>query len=185
MRKQADWVLLEHAAPTLAGIKTASMFRLKGLQAEREAALCAWREVISARGISVAVLQEETESALVYVYRASYLRQDWEHPGVAEFLAAYGYDAAAPVAENLDRLRIRLAESNFPHEIGLFLGYPLADVQGFIAHCGRNYRLCGCWKVYGDPCFAQRCFAKYKKCRDVYLKCYEQGQLLSRLTVVR
>ena len=93
--------------------------------------------------------------------------------------------AAAPVAENLDRLRIRLAESSFPHEIGLFLGYPLADVQGFIAHCGRNYRLCGCWKVYGDPCFAQRCFAKYKKCRDVYLKCYEQGQLLSRLTVVR
>ena len=67
MRKQADWVLLEHAAPTLAGIKTASMFRLKGLQEEREAALCAWREVISARGISVAVLQEETESALVYV----------------------------------------------------------------------------------------------------------------------
>ena len=71
----------------------------------------------------------------------------------------------------------------FPHEIGLFLGYPLEDVQGFIENCGKNYRLCGCWKVYGDPQAALRCFARYEKCARVYLQCYQNGHSLSRLTV--
>ena len=69
------------------------------------------------------------------------------------------------------------------HEIGLFLGYPLEDVQGFIENCGKNYRLCGCWKVYGDPQAALRCFARYEKCARVYLQCYQNGHSLSRLTV--
>ncbi len=183
MRKQAEWTLLEHAAPTLAGIKTASMFRFKEAQAERETALYRWRKVLSARGVSIATLQEGTESALIYVYRAAHLRRDWAQPDTAKFLAAYDYDTAALLEENLERLRVRLAAESFPHEIGLFLGYPLVDVQGFIAHCGRNYRLCGCWKVYGDPYIAQQCFAQYKKCRAAYLKCYAQGYSLSRLTL--
>ena len=39
----------------------------------------------------------------------------------------------------------------FPHEVGLFLGYPLDDVTGFIEQKGKNYKCCGIWKVYGDP----------------------------------
>ena len=38
----------------------------------------------------------------------------------------------------------------FPHEIGIFLGYPLADVAGFIRNKGRNCKCIGTWKVYGD-----------------------------------
>lgn len=30
--------------------------------------------------------------------------------------------------------RIQNAGGEFPHEIGLFLGYPLGDVKGFIKH---------------------------------------------------
>ena len=56
-------------------------------------------------------------------------------------------------------------------------------VQGFIENCGKNYRLCGCWKVYGDPQAALRCFARYEKCARVYLQCYQNGHSLSRLTV--
>lgn len=62
-------------------------------------------------------------------------------------------------------LQKRLEEPEFPHEIGIFLGYPLEDVDGFITHQGENCKLCGCWKVYGNVEQARRTFANYEKCR--------------------
>ena len=53
--------------------------------------------------------------------------------------------------------------AEFPHEIGLFLGYPPEDVQGFLEN-----RLCkcvGCWKVYGDEQAAQNGFASSANAR--------------------
>ena len=58
-----------------------------------------------------------------------------------------------------------LQKPEFPHEIGIFLGYPLEDVDGFITHQGENCKLCGCWKVYGNVEQARRTFANYEKCR--------------------
>ena len=32
----------------------------------------------------------------------------------------------------------KAGKADFPHEMGIFLGYPLGDVKGFIEHHGRN-----------------------------------------------
>ena len=60
----------------------------------------------------------------------------------------------------------RLEGEEFPHEIGLFLGYPPEDVEGFCRYQGQNYKLCGRWKVYGDREAACRRFQRYDHCRD-------------------
>ena len=65
----------------------------------------------------------------------------------------------------------------------MFLGYPLADVKGFIRHKGKNFTLCGCWKCYGDPVAAQRRFARYRRCTELYRRRYAQGATLGQLTV--
>ena len=84
----------------------------------------------------------------------------------------------------LERLRLRLAQSEeFPHEIGVFLGYPLPDVIAYIRNGGRNCLCCGCWKVYFDEHGARRTFARFRKCREVYARLFAQGCPLSRLTV--
>ena len=36
----------------------------------------------------------------------------------------------------------------FPHEMGLLLGYPIEDVRGFIEHNGCGCLYSGYWKVY-------------------------------------
>lgn len=48
------------------------------------------------------------------------------------------------VAELIRRVR---HEEDFPHEIGLFLGYPSEDVSGFIKHGAKNSKCVGTWKV--------------------------------------
>ena len=40
------------------------------------------------------------------------------------------------------------AGGDFPHEIGLLLGYPPEDVSGFIENGGKNFLCSGYWKVY-------------------------------------
>ena len=65
-------------------------------------------------------------------------------------------------------------ESDFPHEVGLFLGYPPRDVEGFIREKARRAKCTGAWKVYGDEEVARKTFALYKRCtracRDDYLR---------------
>ncbi len=84
----------------------------------------------------------------------------------------------------LRQLRARLQRRNeFPHEIGVFLGYPLEDVQGFMENQGRNYTCCGCWKSYGDPAQARRCFSSYRACTAAYKRRYADGMGVEQLTV--
>ena len=70
-----------------------------------------------------------------------------------------------------------------PHEVGLFLGYPLADVVGFIENEGKNCKCAGCWKVYGNEAAARRRFAQFKACRYIYAYQFQNGRTLSQLTV--
>ena len=80
----------------------------------------------------------------------------------------------------------RLGESSeFPHEIGLFLGYPCEDVKGFIENKASSAKCVGCWKVYGDADKAQKQFELFKKCAKVYQQQFELGKPLTRLTVRR
>ena len=84
----------------------------------------------------------------------------------------------------MDCLAGRLSASDgFPHEIGVFLGYPLADVKGFIENRGANYLCSGLWKVYCDEQEAQRTFQRYRKCTDIYEKLWLAGHSIGRLTV--
>ena len=81
-------------------------------------------------------------------------------------------------------LRQRLAESPcFPHEIGVFLGYPLSDVIAFMRDGGRGCRCSGCWKAYTNECEAMRIFQRYKACRAAYQTLFRAGWPLERLTV--
>ena len=74
-------------------------------------------------------------------------------------------------------------KDGFPHEVGLFLGYPLDDVTGFIEQKGKNYKCCGIWKVYGNEKQTQMLFRKLKKCSEIYRRLFADGRSILQLTV--
>ena len=51
-----------------------------------------------------------------------------------------------------------LGKEWFPHEMGLLLGYPPEDVEGFILQNGRNALCSGYWKVYENAESKRRTF---------------------------
>jgi len=176
--------LILHCSPTLAGIKTASLFSYTFLS--EKALACSLRsvnETLVPRGIRAEVLRIQENNALIFVYRESLLSAALCKNEVDKFLAGYGYSGNS-VRQHITRLKSRLASCcAFPHEIGVFLGYPLPDVIGFIENNGRNSKCAGCWKVYCDEYEAVRLFAKFQKCKSVYTRMFLQGRPIERLIV--
>ena len=138
---------------------------------------------LQARGISLVVLRVQNQKALMYVCRKQRLQERLDDQEVQNFLGKYGY-VQKDADYALQRLKERLAKAEgFPHEIGVFLDYPLEDVVGFIENAGQNYKCSGCWKVYCNECETRKLFAKYKKCREVYRRLWKQGRDIRTLTV--
>jgi len=180
-----DKMLIEHCSPTLGGLKTAGLFSYPySSGGELDFAVSAWNSELNSKGVSLYILCRRKERALVYVCRDSMLEDDLQNTGVQEFLKGYGYRGfgSSCCIENLqERLR---SSSDFPHEIGLFLGYPLEDVKGFIENAGQNCKCTGYWKVYCNECETVKLFMKYKKCKDIYTKLFEnRGRSVWELTV--
>lgn len=177
-------MLVEHCSATLASIKSANLFSMFfATEEELKHQMIFWNTCMEAKGIRLFVLGIQRERALIYVYRKNQLEQDLQRSGVAEFLKEYGYKSV-DVEYALERLKNRILESgNFPHEIGVFLNYPLEDVKGFIENKGKNYQYLGQWKVYCNAEEAKKTFRKYEKCKDVYVRLWGQGRSVMKLTV--
>ena len=179
-------MLVRQCAPTLAGMKPGSLFCFHHSPPEvLRRKVCQWNERLAPLGLTVQILLERpgAGSAIIYVYRRNHLEQLLSGGAHQEFLRNVGYTGT-----DLDSLLPQLArrlerQPEFPHEIGLFLGYPLRDVIGFIENRGRNFTCCGFWKSYGDPAEMQVCFACYRRCIQTYVAMFEQGIPIERLAV--
>lgn len=120
---------------------------------------------------------------MIYVFRKMGLEKDLRDEQANRYLKKLGYNTDS-TDEVLNFLKKRICtQDDFPHEIGFFLGYPPEDVVGFIENNGKNFKFCGCWKVYSDVNEAEKRFHMYRKCRDVYKKIYSCGKSVNMLTV--
>ncbi len=180
----SEELIIKHCSPTLAGIKTANLFNCSY---KSKAKLCEqikrYNKMFHKKGLRVLPLKISENNALIYVYRPSKLKEDLNDSRAESILNNMGYMSDNP-SRCLVNLIDRLSESSdFPHEIGLFLGYPPEDVSGFIENKASGFKLCGCWKVYGDVNKAKVMFSKYKKCTDEYLRRLNVGVNIERLAV--
>lgn len=169
--------LINYCAPTLAGCKIGNIFTYKKKENEDiNFYLHDWNEKLNKLGIFITVLRETKTSNLVYVYNRFNLQKLLNEEEIFNYLFSVGYrsknvdDALLNLMENL-----KTKKGEFPHEIGIFLGYPLCDVIGFIKNSGKSYKKCGNWKVYGCKKESQILFDRYDYCKNCYKKLYSKG----------
>ena len=180
----SDEMIIRHCSPTLAGLKTGNVFNCP--YSDKQELFSSVRSLnrrLVPKGVRVVPLRISADRVLLYIYRPDKLKHDLTVEAAAEILEAYGY-SADDSGKCVVRLSRRLYETEeFPHEIGLFLGYPPEDVRGFIENRAEGYKCIGCWKVYGDEKSAKKQFARYQKCTDVYCSQWAEGKSIERLTV--
>lgn len=174
-----EQTLAWHCAPSLAGIKPADLISWRPPQQEGMPMLGHYAGALARRGIRLRVLGCRGERLLLLIFRPGRLEACLKTGAVEAMLAQAGYPVGGTVDEMLSHLSRRLARGeDFPHEIGLFLGYPPEDVEGFRRHEGRNCKLSGLWKVYGDVEQARKRFEDYHRCRRALKRRLEAGHCL-------
>lgn len=180
----SEQILVAHCAPTLAGLKSGSLFCFSYNSVEEVRKYMAyWNRLLNTKGVMVKVLRLINGKALIYVYRYKKMMKDIENEAVREFLNERGYSCES-IDQMLEHLSKRItSENEFPHEIGLFLGYPFEDVLGFIENKGQNHKCVGIWKVYSDEEKANCIFELYQKCTRIYRKRLNEGTSILQLTV--
>jgi len=184
MDKTFERLLIEQCAPTLAGMKTGSLFTYQADgQEATQRNIEKWNRKLWPRGIHIVLLRRCEKRFLIYVYREKKMEACLGDSLSSAFLNTIGYDVSS-LQKCIFFLKRRMKKTGgFPHEIGLFLGYPLEDVIGFIENKGKNFCCCGYWKVYADRCAAQKNFARFKKCKSVYMDLFRRGKSALQLTV--
>lgn len=176
--------LIMHAAPTLASLKAANLFGYRHTSSDStDSEIKRLNTGFATKGIRVIKLIDTGSRALIYVYRQRDLSLILGDEENQDFLFSLGYfymSTEEAIAELVKRIR---STGGFPHEIGIFLGYPLADVTGFMADRGEHATYEGLWKSYCEPEKARKYFSKLEKCASVYARSYEGGRTLDELTV--
>ncbi len=173
--------MVQHASPTLAGIKTANLFQCKA-DCEQEISTCIqnWNHILNPKGIRLSILKYKRKHALIYLFRQQLLQKTLLDIAHIEFLSRFGYDCHC-VDSCLEHLKIRLRQHDFPHEIGVFLGYPLHDIKAFIANAGQHYTMSGYWKVYENVVQAEKIFGLYQRCTKEYCTQFAKGKAITQL----
>lgn len=176
--------IVKHCSPTLAGLKTGNMFTASFADAiALRDSVRRWNRQLSGKGLRILPLRYRNGKALIYVFRPKRLYQDLQDNLACDVLEGCGYCDKNP-QKCIIHLMKRLSENgDFPHEVGLFLGYPPIDVKGFIENKAQNSKCVGHWKVYGDEHAAQKKFDLYNKCTRIYCEQLSKGRNIERLIV--
>ena len=155
-RSYIERYFLLSSAPILAGVKPSMLISFKHCcksvweelreQLEEAAGLC-----------SIELCQGENIFSLL-IYSKELMQLRLSAPSSRLILEQYGYPECEDLENLLAFLAGRFRQCSFPHEIGVFLGYPPKDVQGFIEKNGKDFLCCRYWKVYHDEGCARETF---------------------------
>ncbi len=174
--------LIEYCAETLAALKMANLFSYPYQTVERlNQEILKVNELIRETKITIECLKVGRKRALIYVYRKEWVQKTLKEMRVSQFLSYFGYQVFT-IDDCITYLKERLNScTDFPHEIGIFLDYPIEDVIGFIEHQGKDYKGKGYWKVYDHVAETLQRFEQFTSCREFYLHQYKEGLSLQDL----
>ena len=172
---RTEYAIGRYCGVTFAGLKIAS---LVNVEKGEEDVLEELSARFAGRGFSFRLLREERGRLLVYVCHRERLEEYLARPEIKAFLQLFGYEYSS-ADEALDQLQARMT-GEFPHEIGIFLGYPLCDVRGFL-NDPEGCLLCGAWKVYENADEAARTFERFRRCSACICRHMDMGRSLTQI----
>lgn len=176
--RKTDWEDIEiqiafQCAPFIAGLKMSNLLICWHNELDK------LKHILKQAGLSFFVVAETDRKAAVLVFDRYQLEAYLRERKVRQIFQDMGYQDFA-LGKLLLAFRLRyegylVKKLEFPHEMGLLLGYPVEDVEGFIFNGGKNCLYAGYWKVYGDLPQKMLLFSKYERARDTALQLTDKG----------
>jgi hypothetical protein len=165
--------LLVKAAPVMLKVKPAMLVRLtncnRAVELQRYDIFCIHQQdILKVLKLDYVIMKNNGADFQVLFYDRPELEKVLANKANQAFLSNFGYSSAWNAEQFLDELRKRFCGKEFPHEIGVFLGYPLKDVSGFIEKSPECVPVPnGMWRVFGSPNESLHLMWKYRFAEDI------------------
>ncbi|TCK92809.1 uncharacterized protein DUF3793 [Natranaerovirga hydrolytica] len=147
-------------------VKRKNLFKLWNMYKE---------EVCNHLNLKYYVIKEKDNKVLVLFYKSETLKNHLKDDEYVRFLKNLGYTARMSLDDKLHYLKERFKIINCPHEVGIFLGIPIEDVESFIENNGEGYIFYRYWKVYHNSQRAREIFDRYDNHRATMVKDMEKN----------
>lgn len=171
--KSVETQIALQCAPLISGLK---MSNLLIVSAEDETLV---RMILRKSGISFYRLLKSGEKVTFLLFRREWLEAYLQQKEVRAVFVAEGYQDY--ILGNVfrtfqERYKHYMNGGDcFPHEMGLLLGYPVEDVQGFMENEGKNFLYSGYWKVYADVQEKIKLFQKFETAKETVIQLLSYG----------
>lgn len=171
--KNVETQVVLQCAPVLMNVKISNLLMLPSV----------WKNEIKSLfeelPLELVELYEHNGKTAFLVYRPLELSKYLNEQDTACAMQKFGYEKME-LGEIVERFSIRYGEyhsgeGEYPHEIGLILGYPTEDVLGFIEHGGKDYAYSGYWKVYGNVAVAVMRFKMFDYAKESGIQMLNRG----------
>nr|WP_315104307.1 DUF3793 family protein [uncultured Catonella sp.] len=160
-------------APVISGIKLSNLLTIPAKK------LRELFRILRGTGLTFRVIYPGKERLVILVYREDELKEYLEKEEIKTFIRRCGYpisDIKQMLPMFIKRyIRYMELRQEFPHELGVLLGYPIEDVEGFIRNNGKNYLHSGYWKVYKDAAAKIKLFKNYEKVQTEIVRLLYEG----------
>ena len=171
--KNVENQLALQCAPLIAGLKPSNLLIIS------KSSLYQVRQILKNSGISYTVLLVSGQRITILLYNRKELESYLAKTEVQQLFATMGYqkfslEEILPVFQ--ERYEYHMEKNSaFPHEMGLLLGYPVEDVEGFILNQGKNCLHIGYWKVYGNLAEKLQLFRKFELAKETLIQLVSNG----------
>ncbi len=143
--------LIEHLAPVIFGVKPSEILSYRKFDCDRCQKLCHIEQAFkNAKNIKLRRIHQDNDEIKIFFYNPKALKAHLEKPKAAICLKKFGYPIDEDIEIQIDDLVGRIEKGLCPHEIGVFLGYPIKDVLGYLGWSSLSHTKTRCWKIYGD-----------------------------------
>lgn len=182
-RKELEAQIALQCAPLLCGIKISNLLTVQRKHKKEVLRL------FYGTAVCCYILFESGSKITFLLYNRNKLEAYLKEAETAVLMEEFGYKGCS-LGQILREVASKYREhmegnAEFPHEIGLLLGYPPEDVKGFIIHQGKNCLEAGYWKVYADLAGRRRIFADYDNAREEIIWMLSAGMRIRKILECR
>lgn len=154
--------LIEILGPVILGSKPAEILNLSSKDNNKETKLNDIKLFFSnCTRLSYEIINIQDGGVRIVFINKESLSKALSNKKCLNFLKFVGYPSNYDLEEYISVLIDKLHTNDFPHEIGIFLGYPLKDVVGFMGY--GKYKFCKTryWRVYGDETISDNVYNQF------------------------
>lgn len=174
-------IFIRSSSPSVCGLKPVNLFTVSSEIFSAEI-LREWQIIVKEQELTVSAFKISDRTTMLFIYNKKWIQEIIENPAVVLYLEKKGYSSIQDTNKTIQDLFSRLkSKKDFPHEVGIFLGYPFDDVIKFEEHQGKSCKYCGYWKAYCNPEKAKECCNRFRECSQMCAKWFDEGYSIPQI----